>query len=236
MCAGSGTFGRVTEEPVLSPDDKGADGTLGCVVVDRQIAVLDVAFQFAPVAGQVADDLAQGILRRDLRLRFLYPVFQLSQQWQAALRAGSLTIFVVTVLQVALDNIELIDQVQRDVCPPGFTLGLYFLRFDELAPRMRPAAQPLHAVLCGQCVITGVVVGHDITAIAIQQAHGHLLRSAGCVVEKDHRAIRWAAGLYPHPGLAAGLTTRLFQPLHTCFITVDDPTVQRLSRIRFSNG
>lgn len=39
--------------------------------------------------------------------------------------------------------------------------------------------------------------------------------------------IRWAAGLHPHPGLAAGLTTRLFQHLHTCFITVDDPTVQQ---------
>lgn len=45
--------GRGTEEPVLSPDDKRADGTLGCVVVDRQIAVLDVAFQLAPIAGQI---------------------------------------------------------------------------------------------------------------------------------------------------------------------------------------
>lgn len=126
LCAGSGTFGRVTEQPVLSPDDKRADRTLGRVVVHRQVAVLDVAFQFAPVAGQVTDGLAQGILRRDLRLRFLYPVFQLSQQWQAALHAGNLTIFVVTVLQVALDAIELIDQVQCDVSASCFALGLYF--------------------------------------------------------------------------------------------------------------
>lgn len=75
FCAGSGTFGRVTEEPVLSPDDKRADGTLGNVVVDLQVALFDLAFQLAPVASQVADGLAQGILRRDLRLRFLYPVF-----------------------------------------------------------------------------------------------------------------------------------------------------------------
>ncbi|MNN82824.1 hypothetical protein D3C81_1997990 [compost metagenome] len=92
-------------------------------------------------------------------------MFQLSQQWQAALRAGSLTIFVVTVLQVALDNIELIDQIQCDVCPPGFALGLHFLCFNELAPCVRPAAQSLHAVLCGQRVVTGVVVGHDIAAV-----------------------------------------------------------------------
>ncbi len=123
MCAGSGTLGRVTEEPVLSPDDKWADGSLGSVVLDRQIAVLDVALQLAPVAGQVADGL--GILRRHLRLRFLYPAFQLSQQWHAAPHAGSLTIFIAVALQVALDAIELVDQVQRDVSTPCLALGLY---------------------------------------------------------------------------------------------------------------
>lgn len=88
--------GRVIEQSVLFPMTNGADRTLGCVVVDRQVAVLDVAFQFAPVAGQVADGHAQSILRRDLRLRFLYPVFQLNQQWQAVLHAGNLTIFVAS--------------------------------------------------------------------------------------------------------------------------------------------
>lgn len=120
--------------------------------------MLDVAFQLAPVAGQVADGLAQGILRRDLRLRFLYPAFQLSQQWQAALHAGSFTIFIAAVLKVALDAIQLVDQIQGDVCAPGFTLGLHFLRFDELAACVRPTAQSLHAVLRGQRVVTGVVV------------------------------------------------------------------------------
>jgi len=43
--AGRRPSGRVTEQPVLSADDKRADGTFGCVVVDRQITVLDVAFQ-----------------------------------------------------------------------------------------------------------------------------------------------------------------------------------------------
>lgn len=45
---------RATEQPVLSADDKGADGTLGGLIVDRQVAVLDVAFLPAPVAGQIA--------------------------------------------------------------------------------------------------------------------------------------------------------------------------------------
>lgn len=47
-------LGRATEQPVLSADDKGADGTLGGVIVDRQVAVLDLAFLPAPVAGQIA--------------------------------------------------------------------------------------------------------------------------------------------------------------------------------------
>ena len=75
--AGRRPSGRVTEQTVLSADDKRADGTVGCVVVDRQITVLDVAFQPAPVAGQIADGITQRILDRDLWLRFLYPVFQL---------------------------------------------------------------------------------------------------------------------------------------------------------------
>lgn len=138
--AGGGTFGRVTEEPVLSTDDKRANGALGSVVVDRQVAMFDVAFQLAPIAGQVADSFAQGILRCDLRLRFLDPAFQLSQQWQTAFHAGSLTNFIAALLQVALDAIELVDQVQRDVSASGLALGLYFLCLDELAPRMCPAA------------------------------------------------------------------------------------------------
>lgn len=60
----------------------------------------------------------------------------------------------VTVLQVALDVIELIDQVQCDVSASCFALGLYFLRFDELAARVRPAAQSLQSVLCSQRVVT----------------------------------------------------------------------------------
>jgi len=165
LCAGCSAFGRVTEKPVLSANDKRPDGTFGCVVVDRQVAVLNVAFQLAPVAGQIADGFTQRILGRELWLRFLYPVFQLGQHRLATRLAGQLAIFIAAVLKVALDTIKLVDQIQCDVCPPGFALGLHFLCFNELAPCVRPAAQSLHAVLCGQRVVTGVVVGHDIAAV-----------------------------------------------------------------------
>lgn len=73
------------------------------------------------------------------------------------------------VILFALDAVQLVDQIQGNVCAPGFTVGLHFLRFDELAACVRPAAQSLHAVLRSQRVVTGVVVGHDIAAIAIQK-------------------------------------------------------------------
>lgn len=176
--------GRVTEQPVLSADDKRADQALGGVIVDRQISLLDVAFQLAPVAGRITDGFTQRILARDLWLRFLYPPFGLGQHRLTVRLAGQRAIFIAAFLKVALDAIELVDQIQCDVCTPDFALGLHFLRFNELAPCVRPAAQSLHSVLCGQRVVTGVVIGHDIAAIAIQHAHGHLLRSAGSVVEK----------------------------------------------------
>lgn len=63
-------FGGVAEQPVLSSDYEGADRAFGGVVVDRQLAMLDITLQLAPVAGQVADGLAQGVLRSNLWLRF----------------------------------------------------------------------------------------------------------------------------------------------------------------------
>lgn len=82
-------------------------------------------------------------------------------------------------LYVALDAVDLINQVQRDICPPGFVLGLHFLRFNELAPCMRPATHALNAWLRGHGVVTGVIVGRQLPAITFQQARRHLLRTAG---------------------------------------------------------
>ena len=49
-CAGL----RIREEPRLSADHEGADGVFGRVVVDRQIAALEVADQARPLSMQVA--------------------------------------------------------------------------------------------------------------------------------------------------------------------------------------
>ncbi|MNU03220.1 hypothetical protein D3C72_2471680 [compost metagenome] len=48
--AGGRAFGRVAEQPVFAADDEGPDGPLGGVVIDRQVAGLDIAFEPAPVA------------------------------------------------------------------------------------------------------------------------------------------------------------------------------------------
>ncbi len=45
LCASGGALGCGAELPVLAPDDERPDGVFGAVVVDRQVAVLDVANQ-----------------------------------------------------------------------------------------------------------------------------------------------------------------------------------------------
>jgi len=77
---------------------------------------------------------------------------------------------MVSVLQVTLDAVELVDQAQRHVGTPSLALGLHLLGIDELASRMRPAAQAFDAVACSHGVVTGVVVGHQVAAVAIEQA------------------------------------------------------------------
>lgn len=109
------------------------------------------------------------------------------------------TIIVARILQVTLYAIEFVDQVQCDISASRLAFRLHFLRLNKLAPCVRPAAQTFHSGLRAQRVLTGVIIGHDVATIAIEQARRHLLRSAGGVVKKDHRLIRWAAGLHPHP-------------------------------------
>ena len=49
----------VREEPRLPPNDEGPDGVFGGVVVDRQIAALEVARQARPLPMQVAQGTAE---------------------------------------------------------------------------------------------------------------------------------------------------------------------------------
>ncbi|MOA32127.1 hypothetical protein D3C78_1533190 [compost metagenome] len=93
---------------------------------------------------------------------------------------------------------------------------------------MCPAGQAFDALLHGHGVVTGVVVGHQVAAIAVEQAQRHLLRTAGGVVEEDHRSVRWAAGLHPHPGLRAGIATRLVQHLQAGFVAVQYRVAEQL--------
>ena len=53
-CAGTRTGLSVREEPCLSPDHEGTDGVFGGVVVDRQIAALELARHTRPLPMQVA--------------------------------------------------------------------------------------------------------------------------------------------------------------------------------------
>ena len=61
--ASRGSLGRVTEQPSFAPDHKRLYGPLCQVVVDWQVARLDLPLQAVPVVCQVKHRLAQYALR-----------------------------------------------------------------------------------------------------------------------------------------------------------------------------
>jgi len=63
---------------------------------------------------------------------------QLRKDRQALLLTSFVTLFVADFVDAALDTIQPVDHIQRDIGPPGFAFGLYFLRFDKLTSSMRP--------------------------------------------------------------------------------------------------
>ena len=144
---GRRTLGGVAEQPGLAPDDKWLYRTLCQVIVDRQMACLDVALQPAPVVRQIVHRLAQHALRRDLGLRFIQPAVQLPENRQASFLAPDEWLFIAGILEIVFDAIQLVDHRQRHVGTSRLALGLHFLRFDELTPGMRHARQPFNAWL-----------------------------------------------------------------------------------------
>jgi len=118
--------------------------------------------------------------------------------------------------------VKLVDQVQRDVGTSRLAFGQYFCASTNL--RRACAQQPKRSTprLRAQRAVTGIIIGHHVAAIAIKHTCRHLLSPTGRVVEKDHWFVGSAAGLHPHPGLAAWLPFLLFQHLHAGLIAVDD--------------
>jgi hypothetical protein len=85
---------RVAKQPVLSSDHEGADRAFSGVVVERQVAFLNVSLQLASFTGEVTDGFTQGILSGDRWLRLFDPAFQLSQYRQALFVTTDLTFIV----------------------------------------------------------------------------------------------------------------------------------------------
>lgn len=128
--------------------------------------MLDVAFQLAPIAGEVADGFTQRVLAGDVGLCLLHPDLQLSQHRQAMLQAAQFAVIIVRVLQITLDAIELVDQVQRDICPAGLALGLYFLRINELTSFYQEAgSMGTTSYHCSHTKAAGRTLAHMMPAL-----------------------------------------------------------------------
>lgn len=98
LSTGRRALGRVAKQPVLSSDHEGADRAFSGVIVQRQVAFLDVSLQPAPVTGEVTDSFAQGVLSSDLWQRLFDPTFQLNQYRQALFVTTDLTFSVAASL------------------------------------------------------------------------------------------------------------------------------------------
>ena len=67
---------RIREEPCFPPNDEGADGVLSWIVVDRQIAALEVANQARPLPMQIAQRPTEHRAGRHARQNFIEPLTQ----------------------------------------------------------------------------------------------------------------------------------------------------------------
>jgi hypothetical protein len=143
-------FGGVAEQPVLSSDDEGADRAFGSIVVDQQIAFLDIPLQLAPVTCQVADGFAQSILTCGLGLCLFDPALQLGKYRHAVFITTDLALRSAASFEVALETVKFVDQVQRDMSTPCLVFGLHLLSFDELTTCMSPIPQTLNTGLRAQ--------------------------------------------------------------------------------------
>ena len=82
-----------------------------------------MSLPFAPVACEVTDGFAQGVLSGDLWLRLSDPAFQLSKDLETVFMKTDFRFSVTAVFEVALNAIKLVDRVQRDIRRPRFAFG-----------------------------------------------------------------------------------------------------------------
>ena len=159
--AGPGPAGGETEQPVLATDHEWADGVLGGVVVDGDVAVFQEDRQLRPQVQGIGDRLAEQALGQHPRRLVIQPGLDGVEDGAAlhtplvlALRGGE-------VLQTPLHGVEFADEPDHlvgggGVAAPGGGL-------DELTPHVRPAGgmaeQPQ---LQGQGAVDAVAIGEQI--------------------------------------------------------------------------
>ena len=78
------SIGTADEEPVLSSIGDGVHGSLGGVVVGREVAVFEVAIQSLPLVAGVCGGFADQAFREELLI--VEPLLQVSQRGNLASR------------------------------------------------------------------------------------------------------------------------------------------------------
>ena len=74
-----GTVAGIGKNPVFASDHEGFDRTFGTVVIDAQVAIVDIADQFGPLPQGVSDGCPDVGLGRYLQRGLIQPTLQLVQ-------------------------------------------------------------------------------------------------------------------------------------------------------------
>jgi YD repeat-containing protein len=199
--AGVGAAGGVGEEPVLAPDDEGADGVLDEVGVEWDAAVVEDADELRPLVVEVGERLAGERLGRHARQGVVEPAAQRGEHGPRALLADVVPLLGRRVLRRALDGIELLDppeSLERHALLARVRLAAgaaqALQRLVELTPRMRPAADVHDAGPLSHGRVALVAVGLQHAFEALEEPLGHASAARGVVVEEhDGRVVRETA-------------------------------------------
>lgn len=114
-CARLGAGDGVTEEPALAADDERADRVLGTVGIERDLRVIEEVREFRPLRECVVDGFAKCTLRQDQIHHAIAPGFELGQDERRALAPNAQALFGGGRFELALDTVELADEIEGDL-------------------------------------------------------------------------------------------------------------------------
>ena len=153
-------LGVSDEEPVFHTEFTGAHGSLGGVVIDASVRIIDIAAELDPVVEGILNALVAFRARiQSLHIEVESPL-DLLQHGQAAFLAHGEAVQAGVLLELALDFVKFSDLEDIPSAGPFVIVAPGLM---ELAPGMRHAADQQEALFAAGCFV-------DLIRITLEQA------------------------------------------------------------------